>query len=236
MAAPACPEMTTSNGHQDERKSVVMYALPGMIGHLVSTVELGKLFAEHGLKVIVVLAGQADDEDLNGAADSFLVGLAASHPGLSVHHLHVPTHDHVAHIFELARASNSALAALLPDFLCGSAVDVGAELGVQTYFFCTSCVAGLALLLHLPVIRGQTTLSIRDLGGSLLHVPGPPPRPSSASPTGTSSPCPNSCAVVRALSLTPSALWSGAPSTPSWPASAHSPDVQLRRCTASARW
>jgi hypothetical protein len=114
MAAPACPEMTTSNGHQDERKSVVMYALPGMIGHLVSTVELGKLFAEHGLKDIVVLAGQADDEDLNGAADSFLVGLAASHPGLSVHHLHVPTHDHVAHIFELARASNSALGDFLP--------------------------------------------------------------------------------------------------------------------------
>jgi hypothetical protein len=52
--------MATSNGRHDGRKRAVMHAPPGMIGHLVSTVELGKLFAENGLKVIVVLGAGAD--------------------------------------------------------------------------------------------------------------------------------------------------------------------------------
>lgn len=205
--APVIPEMATANGSHDEhqpKKPVVIYVPPGMIGHLVSTVELGKLFAELGLKVIIVLGGQADDDDKaaagaaggGDAADSFLKEAVAAHPKLSVHRLpqvarsrHLSaTNDHVAQIFELARASNSDLrdflraaspapAALLLDFFCGSAVDVGVELGVPTYIFFTTCVAGLALLMYLPVIHGQTTLSIRDLGGGLLHVPGIPPVP-----------------------------------------------------------
>ncbi|TVU35189.1 hypothetical protein EJB05_17066, partial [Eragrostis curvula] len=199
--APAIPVITTTpNGCRDEqpKKSVVIFAPPGMIGHLVSAVELAKLVAAHGLKVIVVLGGQADDHKAGGgggggAADSFLEGVTAAHPELSVHRLpkvapprHVPAHDHVARIFELARASNSDLrdfllatspAALLLDFFCGSAVDVGAELGIPTYFFFTSCVSGLALMLHHPVIHGQSALSIRDLGSGLLHVPGLPPIP-----------------------------------------------------------
>ncbi|GJN17747.1 hypothetical protein PR202_gb04843 [Eleusine coracana subsp. coracana] len=201
--APVIPETTTPNGGHDEQqpmkmKPVVIYVPPGMIGHLVSTVELGKLFAEHGLRVTIVLGGQADDHEATAAgggdaADSFLEGATAAHPELSVHRLpqvaparHVPAHDHVSRIFELARASIPDLrdflhatspAALLLDFFCGGAVDVGAELGVPTYFFFTTCVAGLALLLHLPVIQGRTALSIRDLGGGLLHVPGLPPVP-----------------------------------------------------------
>ncbi|GJM93214.1 hypothetical protein PR202_ga09758 [Eleusine coracana subsp. coracana] len=201
--APVIPETTTPNGGHDEQqlmKPVVIYAPPGMIGHLVSTVELGKQFTEHGLKVVIVLGGQADDHEATAAgggdaADSFLESATAAHPELSVHRLpqvararHVPAHDHVSRIFELARASNPDLrdflramspspAAVLLDFFCGSAVDIGVELGVPTYFYFTTCVAGVALLLHLPVIQGRTALSIRDLGVGLLHVPGLPPVP-----------------------------------------------------------
>lgn len=204
MAPVATQATTPPNGRHDEqriKKPVVIYAPPGMIGHLVSAVELGKLFAEQGLRVIIVLGGQADDDpksagggDAGAADDPFLEGVTAAHRDLSVHRLphvapsrHVPpAHDHVARIFEHARASNAGLrdflraaspAALLLDFFCGGAVDVGAELGVPTYFFVTSSVASLAVLLHLPVIHGQTTLSIRDLGDELLHVPGVPPIP-----------------------------------------------------------
>ena len=96
----------------------------------------------------------------------------------------VPAHDFVALTFELARASNSDLreflraasplpAALVLDFFCGSAVHVGAELGIPTYFF-TSSISGLAELLYHPVIHERTTVSLRDLGGERLHIPGIP--------------------------------------------------------------
>ncbi|XP_062206778.1 UDP-glycosyltransferase 1-like [Phragmites australis] len=189
--------MTTPDGCHDEqpKKLVVIYSPPAMIGHLVSTVELGKLLAEHGLKVTIALGGQADDHKAAGSttANPLLEGVGAAHSDLSVHRLpqitrpsHVPAHDHVAQAFELARASTTDLrdflrstspAALLLDFFCGSAVDVGAELGIPTYFFFTSGVAGLAFLLYQPVIHGQTTLNLRDLGGDLLHAPGLPPVP-----------------------------------------------------------
>ncbi|KAL6614560.1 hypothetical protein ACP70R_036830 [Stipagrostis hirtigluma subsp. patula] len=187
--------MATPNGRHDEnsRKHVVIYGPPpAMISHLVSAVEFGKLLAAHGLEVTVVLGGQVDDKAA-AVAGSFLKGAAAAHPGLSVHRLpHVapppdlPAHDFVARAFELARASNADLrdflraappAALVLDFFCGSAVDVGAELGVPTYFFFTTSVAGLAELLYHPVLHEQTALSFRDLGGELLHVPGVPPIP-----------------------------------------------------------
>ena len=97
----------------------------------------------------------------------------------------VPAHDFVALTFELARASNSDLreflraasplpAALVLDFFCGSAVHVGAELGIPTYFFFTSSISGLAELLHRPVIHERTTVSLRDLGSERLHTPGIP--------------------------------------------------------------
>jgi len=62
---------------------------------------------------------------------------------------------------------------LVLDFFCGSAVHVGAELGIPTYFF-TSYISGLAELLYHPVIHERTTVSLRDPGGERLHIPGIP--------------------------------------------------------------
>ncbi|KAF8696346.1 hypothetical protein HU200_037253 [Digitaria exilis] len=175
--------------HDDKtKKHVVIYAPPVMITHLVTLVELGELLAAHGLDVTIALAGRTDDDDK--AAGSFAEGAAAAHPELSFHRLphvtrprDVPVHDPVAQTFELARASNSDLreflraaspspAALVLDFFCGSAVDVGAELGIPTYFFFTSSISGLVELLYHPVIHDHTTLSLG--GGGILHVPGIP--------------------------------------------------------------
>ncbi|RCV27246.1 hypothetical protein SETIT_5G309500v2 [Setaria italica] len=184
-----------SQSHDDKaKKRVVIYAPPPVMGsHLVSLVELGELLAAHGLEVTVVLGGRTDDDQ--AAAGSFAEGAAAAHPELSFHRLpcvtlprDVPAHDPVSQAFELARASNSDLreflraaspppAALVLDFFCGSAVDVGAELGIPTYFFFTTSISGLAELIYHPLIHERTTQSLRDLGGTLLHAPGIPPIP-----------------------------------------------------------
>ncbi|PUZ54895.1 hypothetical protein GQ55_5G168400 [Panicum hallii var. hallii] len=178
---------------EEAKKHVVIYAPASMVNnsHLLSMAELGELLAARGLEVTVALGGRTDDE----AADSFADGAAAAHPALSFRRLppvtrprDVPAHDHVALAFELARASNPDLreflraaspppAALVLDFFCGSAVHVGAELGIPTYFFFTSSICILAELLYHPVIHERTTVSLRDPGGERLHFPGSPEIP-----------------------------------------------------------
>ncbi|XP_066314939.1 UDP-glycosyltransferase 1-like [Miscanthus floridulus] len=180
--------MATPSESQDKKaeKLVVIYVPAVTISHLISSVDLGELLAAHSLEVSIVVCGRTDDT----AAGSFADGLAAAHPQLSFHLLpyvtrprDVPAHDYVVQTFELARASNSDLreflraaspspAALVLDFFCGSAVDVGAELGIPSYFFFTSSISGLAELLYHPLIHEQTSISLRHLGGELLHVPG----------------------------------------------------------------
>ncbi|XP_047055414.1 anthocyanidin 5,3-O-glucosyltransferase-like [Lolium rigidum] len=177
-----------NNGHANNpKKLVVIYAPPGMPGHLVPTVELGKLLVAQGLEVTVVVGGEADQ----GAGGSFLAGIVAANPSMSFHRLpaatlpsDVPSYE--VKVFELARASNPDLrdflrsaspAALVIDFFCTSAIHVGKELGIPTYFFLTTCIAGVALSLYQPVIHERTTLSFRDLGSELVHSPGVPPVP-----------------------------------------------------------
>jgi hypothetical protein len=180
---------------EQAKKHLVIYAPPlVMSSHLASMVELGDQLAAHGLEVTVVLGGRSDDDD-KAAAGSSAEGAASTHPELSFHRLpcvtpprHVPAHNLVLQAFELARASNSDLreflraaspppAAVVLDFFCCSAVDVGAELGIPTYFFFTSSISGLAELMYHPLIHEQTTVSLRDLAGSLVHAPGIPPIP-----------------------------------------------------------
>ncbi|CAL4947556.1 unnamed protein product [Urochloa decumbens] len=187
-----------ANNDKKAKKVVVIYAPPVMISHLVPLVELGELVAAHGLEVTIVLGGLTDDAAA-ATSSSIAEGAATAHPaGLSFHRLpyvtrprDVPAHDYVLQTFALARASNSDLreflraaspsqvSALVLDFFCGCAVDVGAELGIPTYFFFTSSISGLAEMLYHPVIHEQTTaLRLRGHGGDdHVHAPGNPPIP-----------------------------------------------------------
>ncbi|CAM0882835.1 unnamed protein product [Alopecurus aequalis] len=179
----------------DSRKMVVMYPAPGA-GHLIPAMEFGRQLVAHGLSVTIVLRGRPA-ENATAAAPS-VFGAASTSPFLSFRYIPeaplppgVPEGDHVAKPFELTRASNPGLrdflhvaspAALLLDFFCYSAADVGAEVGIPTYFFFLSCTAGLAVLLHMPVIHTQKAVSIGDLGGEPVHVPGVPPIPANDFP------------------------------------------------------
>uniref|UniRef100_A0A453CZ08 Glycosyltransferase n=1 Tax=Aegilops tauschii subsp. strangulata TaxID=200361 RepID=A0A453CZ08_AEGTS len=187
---PLC-RMAAPNNTSTPKKLIVIYSPPGMPGHLFPAVELGKLLVVQGLEVTVVLGG----EDNHGAGGSFLAGIEAASPSLSVRCLpratlpsDVPAGSFEAKIFGLARASNPDLrdfllsaspapVALAIDFFCSSALDVGVELGIPTYFFHTTCIASVAFCLYQAAIHEQTALSFRDLGSDLLHVPGLPPIP-----------------------------------------------------------
>ncbi|KAF7011082.1 hypothetical protein CFC21_087981 [Triticum aestivum] len=183
--------MAAPNNTSTPKKMVVIYAPPGMPGHLFPAVELGKLLVAQGLEVTVVLGG----EDSHGAGGSFFAAIEAASPSLSFHCLpratlpsDVPAGSLEAQLFGLARASNPDLrdflrsaspapVALVIDSFCSSALDVGFELGIPTYFFHTTCIASVAFCLYQQVIHEQTDLSFQDLGGDLLHVPGLPPIP-----------------------------------------------------------
>ncbi|KAF7075564.1 hypothetical protein CFC21_080329 [Triticum aestivum] len=180
----------TQNGHGDLAKKppvVVIYSPPGMAGHLVPMAELGKLLVAQGLQVTVLLSG---------GYTPFLDGVAAANPALAFHCLPPAAlapdmavacgSSFEARLFELARATNPDLrdfhraarpAALLIDFFCSAALDVGAKLRVPTYFFLTACVGSVAFGLYHPVIDERTCLSFRDMGGDPVHAPGLPPIP-----------------------------------------------------------
>jgi hypothetical protein len=172
-------------------KQVVLYPSPGM-GHLVSMIELGKLFAARGLAVSILIV-QLPFED-TAARGPFLAGVTACNPSITFHtfpQVDLPPvqSDHPEAItFEVARVSNphlrgflaaSSPAVLVVDFFCSVALDVAAELGIPGYCFFTSGAEALCFFLYLPVLHAQTTASFRDMGEELVHVPGISPFPAS---------------------------------------------------------
>ncbi|XP_047081920.1 UDP-glycosyltransferase 88F3-like [Lolium rigidum] len=189
-------DATTTTTTASKQKHVVLYPSPGM-GHLVSMIELGKLFASRGLAVTMVIARLPfEDTDARGP---FLAGVTAANPSISFHCFPQvdlpPVHSNYpeAITFEVARASNPHLrdfltsatpspAVLVVDTFCGVALDVAAELRIPAYFFYTSGAEVLAFFLHLPVLHAQTAASFRDLGEELLHVPGVTSLPASHTP------------------------------------------------------
>lgn len=239
---------TVQNNNTTPTSLVVIYAPPGMAGHLFPTVEFGKLLVVQGLEVTVVLSGVGDADDLTRTR--------AANPSLSFHCLPTPmlpsadADSFEAKVFGLAHASlqdlrdflrSASPAALVIDFFCASAFDVGAELRIPTYFFLTTCISVVAFGLYQPAMDEQTTLSFQDLGGDLVHAPGLPPIPADHLPAFTLDrnslstklfrDVPHQLCNSQGIIVNSCRSWSPVPSTPSSPASAP-PDGQRRHCTA----
>ncbi|KAE8793614.1 Anthocyanidin 5,3-O-glucosyltransferase [Hordeum vulgare] len=160
---------------------VMLYSSP-LIGHLVSMIELAKLFAARGLSVTVVLMDPPYD---TGATGPFLAGVSAANPSITFHRLpkvKLLDSDHsMMPALAVARLSNPHLHdfltgaspdVLVLDFFCSAAMDVAKELGTPAYFFNTSGAQILAFFLHLRVLHGKSTRSFREMGQELVHVPG----------------------------------------------------------------
>ncbi|KAF0917804.1 hypothetical protein E2562_021476 [Oryza meyeriana var. granulata] len=170
-------------------KPVVLYPSPGM-GHLVSMIELGKVFAARGLAVTVVVVDPPYGNI--GETGPFLAGVSAANPAITFHRLPKVRVPPVASkhpetlTFEVARLSNPSLrnllagaspAVLVVDFFCNAALEVADELGVPAYMFCTSGAEILAFFLYLPVLHAQATVNLGDMGEELVHAPGIPSFP-----------------------------------------------------------
>jgi hypothetical protein len=240
--------------------TVVLYPSPGM-GHLVSMIELGKLFGARGLSVTIVVVEPPFD---TGATGPFLAGVFAANPSISFHRLpkleRLPPikakhHEALAlelirlskpHLCEFLASASPAPAALVVDVFCGVALEVAEELRlrVPAYSF-TSGAEVLALFLHLSVLHEQTTASFRDMGEELVHVSGIPPFPATHSmlpmmdretrPTTASLGVAPTSPAPRASLSTRSARWSSAPSRP-WPRATARPQAsRLLPSTASGR-
>ncbi|KAH0453474.1 hypothetical protein IEQ34_017798 [Dendrobium chrysotoxum] len=177
------------------KETLVLYPFPGM-GHLVSMVELGKLFLTHGFAVAVITVSATYTTGAASSTETFITRMSSAHPFLSFHRLpsvSLPPNaspHHEAHAFDLLRLSNphllsllsslsqsSPVRALIVDFFCTIALDVAAELAIPSYIFFTSSAAILAAFLHLPALHSKVTTSFKDLGDSPLHFPGLPPIP-----------------------------------------------------------
>lgn len=177
------------------KETVVLFPSPGM-GHLVSMVELGKLFLSQGLAVTIVII---DPPFNTGATAPFIASISAALPSLSFHSLPPvalppnPSPNMEAVAFDLLRLSIPNLrrfllslspfpCALVIDFFCAHSLDVAAELGLPAYFFFTSGAAVLASFLHFPSLHSASSASFKDLGRSPLHMPGLPPLPADHMP------------------------------------------------------
>uniref|UniRef100_A0A1D1XL26 Anthocyanidin 5,3-O-glucosyltransferase n=1 Tax=Anthurium amnicola TaxID=1678845 RepID=A0A1D1XL26_9ARAE len=174
-------------------RTIVLYPSPGM-GHLVSMVELAKVFLSRGFSVRVVIV---DPPYNTGSTAAFVSRVSAAHPSISFHRLpqvslsHVHTTNHEALAMELVRLSNPDLLphlqstsplALVLDVFCLFTLDVARELRLPAYLFYTSGASCLAAFLHFPSLHDTTTRSFKDMGDSPIDFPGIPKIPANHVP------------------------------------------------------
>ncbi|OEL35283.1 UDP-glycosyltransferase 88B1 [Dichanthelium oligosanthes] len=172
-------------------KTVVLYPSLGM-GHLNPVVELAKVFLRRGVAAVIIAVVEVDSSDTT-TTDR----LAAANPGITFRRLlllpdaaAVPPrgllqddgrrHSHpIMRTIDVLRAANPVLRDLLCelviDMFCTDALDVAAELGVPAYFFFTSALGDLAVMLHLPCVFPDARSSFKDMPYTALRFPGVPP-------------------------------------------------------------
>ncbi|KAL5229184.1 hypothetical protein ABZP36_017449 [Zizania latifolia] len=177
------------------RSSLVLYTWM-VRGHLHPMTQLADHIASHGVPVTVAIA----DVPSSGESSETVARLSASYPSVSFKLLPLtparsrdtadPDADPFIKLIADLRAANAALVtfvrslpsveALVVDFFCAYGLDAAAELGVRAYLFSPSCASALAATLHIPVAR--SAVSFKEMGRSLLHVPGVHPIPASDLP------------------------------------------------------
>ncbi|KAL3653572.1 hypothetical protein CASFOL_003253 [Castilleja foliolosa] len=178
-------------------ETIVLYPSPGM-GHLVSMVELGKLFLHHHPSVTINILTVPPSFN-TGSTASYISHVSAAVPSITFHHLPAIPLDlhafpsmeavifetlgrsgpHVRHALESIKASSGGISAFIIDFFCTSSHPIATELNIPTYYFITSGAAVFAFFLYFPTIHSTTTESFKDMKNTLLDVPGLPLFPAS---------------------------------------------------------
>ncbi|KAF3449222.1 hypothetical protein FNV43_RR09950 [Rhamnella rubrinervis] len=161
------------------QETIVLFALPGM-GHTISMVELGKLILHnysHKFSSITILITTSFLD--TPAISDYIQHITQSYPSISFHRLslqpidfsQILKHDGMIGVrFEFNRinppiihnalqeiSKTSTIKALVIDMFSASALSVGIELCIPTYYFITSGTSALAVFLYLPKFHEQTT-------------------------------------------------------------------------------
>ncbi|EES01435.2 hypothetical protein BDA96_03G310700 [Sorghum bicolor] len=169
------------------QKTVILYPSLG-VGHLNPMVELAKVFLRRGLAVIIAVVDMPDKDSVSAEA---LDRLAAANPDIAFRLLPVPScgtrpYSHpVMRAIDVLRVANPVLLgflralpavdAIVLDMFCTDALDVAAELNTPAYFFFSSALADLAIMLHMPYYYPTAPSSFKDMPDTVLHFPGVPP-------------------------------------------------------------
>ncbi|KAJ4831878.1 hypothetical protein Tsubulata_036857 [Turnera subulata] len=162
------------------------------MGHIVSMVELGKLFLHHynnQFSITVLLI--TNDFWSNPSITSYIETISKTYPSISFHRLPphsintYPPRSHLDMAFQLISLSTPEViqslveisnickvSAFIIDFFCTYALSGAEELNIPTYYFFTSGAGCLATFLNLPKISEQYTKSFKDLPDTILHFPG----------------------------------------------------------------
>ncbi|KAF3449220.1 hypothetical protein FNV43_RR09948 [Rhamnella rubrinervis] len=158
-------------------ETIVLFAGPGM-GHIISMVELGKLILHHyshkfSAITILIIQGFIDTP----AISDYVQRITQSYPSISFHRIPIQPRNtsqqipnELSILTEFNRlnppilrtalqeiSKTSTIKALVIDMFCASALSVGIELCIPTYFFFTCGTLALAVFLCLPKFYEQTT-------------------------------------------------------------------------------
>ncbi|XP_042485228.1 UDP-glycosyltransferase 88F3-like [Macadamia integrifolia] len=174
------------------KDTIVLYPGPG-ISHLTSMVELGKLILRHyssRFSLTIFITSNPFD---SAKIDPYIDRVSQTNPSITFHRfpslpkppsLKPPFHP-VAILLESIRLNNpnllhtlqtisetSYIAALVIDFFCKPASDVATELNIPLYYYFPTNASIVAMFLHLPTLHNETDKSFRELGNTVLHIPG----------------------------------------------------------------
>ncbi|XP_022888533.1 UDP-glycosyltransferase 88B1-like [Olea europaea var. sylvestris] len=176
--------------------TIVLYPSHG-IGHMISTVELGKLFLKHrpSFSITIFIT--------TGATSPYVNHLIATTSSITFHHLPAvelpPTSTSLSPeelFFEIPRLNNpyvhqalqdisrkSNIVAFFIDFFCNASYQVSSKLGIPTYYFFTTGASTLCHFLHIPTLHETIPKNIKDLH-DYIQIPGIPPVYSQDMPKG----------------------------------------------------
>ncbi|XP_042490533.1 UDP-glycosyltransferase 88B1-like [Macadamia integrifolia] len=173
--------------------SIVLYPSPG-IGHLIGMVEFGRFLLHHYPSFSITILITTPPTNL-GSTAPYIRHISTKTPSIIIHHLPIISlppsstllleilhlnNPNVHHILNTISLTTN-IRAFIIDFFCTPALDVATSLNIPTYYFFPSGGAGLAVLLHFPIIHNTTTKSFIDLN-THIYFPGVPPIPASDMP------------------------------------------------------
>ncbi|KAF3445435.1 hypothetical protein FNV43_RR10611 [Rhamnella rubrinervis] len=173
------------------QQTIVLYPAPAL-GHIISMVELGKLILHHHPhKFSIIILHMTSTIWNTPAITTYIQTISKTNPSISFRSFPfvsidtTRTRSHIAMAFEFihlnAPNARNALReisetyivrAFIIDMFCTSALSIGKELKIPTYYFYTSGAAALASFIYLPRIHEQSEKSFKDLRDTDFHFPG----------------------------------------------------------------